>query len=242
VDWTALVKNVLSLLNRLVIRCGICMVLACMLFIEPAQAQNTAGNTAATRAPVILIVGDSISAEYGLPRDTGWIKLLDARLHEQGFDYSVVNASISGDTTSGGLSRLPALLQQLKPNIVIVELGGNDGLRGLSLAATETNLSKMIEAAQALRAKVMLIGMQLPPNYGKTYGEQFAGLYPKLARQYKTALLPFFFEGFGDRLDAFQPDRIHPKQESQGLLLENVWPRLQPLLSKRGKNSERPGQ
>jgi acyl-CoA thioesterase-1 len=178
----------------------------------------------------ILVLGDSISAEYGLPRDTGWVKLLRDRLQEQHKDYSVVNASISGDTTGGGAERLPALLAREKPGIVIIELGGNDGLRGLQLSATESNLKAMIEASQAAHAQVVLVGLQLPPNYGREFTERFAKLYPDLAREYHTALVPFLFEGFADQLQWFQPDRIHPTESAQPKLLANVWPYLAPLV------------
>jgi acyl-CoA thioesterase-1 len=178
----------------------------------------------------ILVLGDSISAEYGLPRDTGWVQLLRGRLQDQHKDYNVVNASISGDTTGGGAERLPALLERAKPAVVIIELGGNDGLRGLQLSATENNLRSMIEASQAAHARVLLVGMQLPPNYGRDFTERFAKLYPTLAARYHTALVPFLFEGFADQLDLFQPDRIHPTEAAQARLLGNVWPYLAPLV------------
>lgn len=182
-------------------------------------------------APRLVVLGDSISAEYGLARDRGWVKLLGDRLHSERFDYSVVNASISGETTSGGRTRLPEILARTRPAIVIVELGGNDGLRGLSLAATEDNLAAIVRAAQNAGAKVLLVGMQLPPNYGKAYTERFANLFAVLAKRYRTALVPFFFEGFADKLEFFQADRIHPTEAAQGKLLDVVWPKLRPLLS-----------
>ena len=181
--------------------------------------------------PRLVVLGDSISAEYGLARDRGWVKLLADRLLDEHLNYSVVNASISGETTSGGRVRLPELLARTKPAIVLVELGGNDGLRGLSLAATEDNLAAIIQAAQKAGAKVLLVGMQLPPNYGKAYTERFANLFAVLAKRYRAALVPFFFEGFADKLDFFQADRIHPTEAAQGRLLENIWPKLRPLLS-----------
>jgi len=176
------------------------------------------------------VLGDSISAEYGLPRDTGWVKLLRDRLQEQHKDYTVVNASISGDTSGGGAQRLPELLARVRPSVVIIELGGNDGLRGLQLSATEANLKAIIQDSQAAHARVLLVGIQLPPNYGRDFTERFAHLYPTLAEQYHTALVPFLFEGFADRLELFQPDRIHPTQEAQPRLLANVWPHLAPLV------------
>ncbi len=221
---------------RLWTRAVIISFCALLINLAPVQQAWSQSTTTLNTKPTILVLGDSISAEYGLPRDTGWVKLLEARLSNERFDYSVMNASISGETTSGGRTRLPDLLKQYKPAIVIIELGGNDGLRGLSLAATEENFAHMIEAAQAIQARVLLIGMQLPPNYGKGYTQQFAGLYPKLAKRYQTALLPFFFEGFGDKLEAFQTDHIHPALATQGLLVANVWPKLKPLLKPQRKS------
>ncbi len=181
----------------------------------------------------MLVLGDSISAEYGLPRDSGWVRKLERRMADQGYAYRVVNASISGETTSGGLARVDALLAQWRPAIVVVELGGNDGLRGLPLAGTEANLAAITTRAQKAGAQVLLVGMQLPPNYGRAYAERFAGLYAKLAKQHGTALVPFLFEGFGAGLELFQPDRIHPTEAAQQKLLDNVWPGLEPLLKKR---------
>lgn len=186
---------------------------------------------ATERQPVILVVGDSISAGYGLAAATGWTALLSRRLADRHFAYSVVNASISGDTTAGGRERLPALLAQHHPAIVIIELGGNDGLRGGDLAATAANLDAMIDAAKKSRARVLLIGMKLPPNYGSAYTSRFDALYVDASRKHGVALLPFFFEGFADRDELFQPDRIHPTRAAQSLLLDNVWPVLKPLLS-----------
>lgn len=183
--------------------------------------------------PRLLVLGDSISAEYGLKRDAGWVKLLEARLRAQGYAYDVVNASISGETTSGGLARIDELLKRLKPTVVVVELGGNDGLRGLQMPATEQNLDAIVTRSQQAGARVLLVGMQLPPNYGKAYGERFAALFPALAKRHQTALVPFFFEGFGDRFELFQPDRIHPTEAAQARLLDNVWPALTPLLKRR---------
>ncbi len=176
------------------------------------------------------MLGDSISAEYGLRRNSGWVKLLDARLRKQGLAYDVVNASISGETTSGGLTRIDDLLKRLHPAIVIVELGGNDGLRGLSLSTTEQNLGAIVARSEKAGAAVLLIGMQLPPNYGKAYTDRFAAIFTTTAKRYKTALTPFLFSGFADRYDLFQPDRIHPTEAAQSRLLDNVWPALGPLL------------
>lgn len=178
----------------------------------------------------LLVIGDSISAGYGLPRDVGWVKLLDERLRRTDRPWQIVNASVSGETTSGGLARIDELLSRVRPSVVIIELGGNDGLRGLALDGTRRNLEAMVERSQRVGAKVLLVGMQLPPNYGKPYTDRFAAIYPAIAERYKTALTPFFFEGFATRPDWFQPDRIHPTQAAQERLLENVWPALEPLL------------
>ena len=185
------------------------------------------------KAPALLVLGDSISAEYGLPRDTGWVRLLADRLRREGYAYDVQNASISGETTSGGLANIGALLQRLHPAIVVVELGGNDGLRGLQLDATRANLDAIVARSQAAGARVLIVGMQLPPNYGKAYGDRFAAIYADVARQRKTALAPFLFAGFGERFDLFQADRIHPTEAAQPRLLDNVWPALKPLLKNR---------
>ena len=181
-------------------------------------------------APVLLIVGDSISAAYGLPPGVGWIDLLAKRLAAQGLPYRVVNASISGDTTASGRARLPGLIAQHKPAVVVVELGGNDGLRGGELAATRENLAAMVTAAQRSGARVLIVGMRLPPNYGAAYVREFSALFAGVADARKVPLVPFFFEGFGERNEMFQADRIHPTASAQPLLLENVWPTLLPLL------------
>jgi acyl-CoA thioesterase-1 len=180
----------------------------------------------------LLVLGDSISAEYGLPRNTGWVSLLQQRLSDEKQSVAIVNASISGETTAGGIARLPALLQQHKPSIVIIELGGNDGLRGLSLAATQANLREMIKATERSGARVLLLGMQVPPNYGPDYSKRFAAMYQGLARERGVKLVPFFFSGLEDTDKYFQPDRIHPNQRAQALLLDNVWPALKPQLMK----------
>ncbi|HXA48462.1 MAG TPA: arylesterase [Burkholderiaceae bacterium] len=180
----------------------------------------------------IVVLGDSLSAEYGLPRGAGWVTLLQERLATEKIDAPIYNASISGETTSGGVTRLPQLLQKEKPSIVIIELGANDGLRGLSLAAAETNLRTMITAAQAAHAKVLLVGMQLPPNYGPDYTNKFAALYGRLAKDAKTALVPFLFAGMADKPQLFQADHLHPTVQAQPILLDNVWLSLKPMLTK----------
>jgi acyl-CoA thioesterase-1 len=183
--------------------------------------------------PVILIVGDSLSAEYGLTRGSGWVALLEKRLTREKLSARVVNASISGDTTSGGRSRLPALLQKHKPTHVVLELGGNDALRGLPLKQTEANLVAMARAAKAGGARVIVTGMQVPPNYGRKYGDEFFALFANVARNEGAALVPFLLKGVADGPDAlalFQPDRIHPSEAAHPVILDNVWPVLRPLL------------
>lgn len=181
----------------------------------------------------LLVVGDSLSAEYGLARGQGWVALLARRIEQQRRPFEVVNASVSGDTTAGGRSRLPALLSSHRPAVVVIELGANDALRGLPLASTEQNLLAMTRAAKAAGARVLLVGMLVPPNYGRKYVEDFSRLFASVARAEQSALVPFFLSGVADGPDAealFQPDRIHPKAEAHPRMLDNVWPILQPLL------------
>lgn len=189
-----------------------------------------AGRTAERTGPV-LVVGDSLSAEYGLARGSGWVALLQQRLAPRKID--VVNASVSGDTTAGGRSRLPALLAEHRPRVVILELGGNDALRGLPLDMTRANLTEMARAAKAAGARVLLLGMQVPPNYGQKYAQDFAASFAAAAKAEGAALVPFFLKGVADAPDIaryFQPDRIHPNADAQPKMLDNVWPALQPLL------------
>jgi len=189
---------------------------------------------AASPRPVVLVLGDSLSAEYGLPRETGWVKLLADRLASPaggGGKYSVVNASISGETSSGGQTRLPALLKQHAPRIVVIELGANDGLRGLPVANLRENLQAMIAASRAAGARVLLIGMRVPPNYGREYAERFSAAFAEVARTQKVALVPFLLDGFAEELDYFQADRIHPNERAQSRLLDTVWRELRPLLA-----------
>ena len=179
------------------------------------------------------MLGDSLSAEYGLKRGSGWVVLLESRLAAEKLAARVVNASVSGETTSGGRSRLPALLSRHKPDVVVIELGGNDALRGLPLAMTEDNLSQMTQAAQKAGAKVLLVGMQVPPNYGADYSKRFAGLFTSVASRTKAALVPFLLKGVADTDDAarmFQADRIHPLATAHPQMLANVWPELWKLL------------
>jgi acyl-CoA thioesterase-1 len=197
-----------------------------------ALALGLAGAVAA-QDKTLLVLGDSLSAEYGLPRGSGWVALLGDKLGKNGFDYRVVNASISGETTSGGAARLPALLKEHRPAVVVLELGGNDALRGLQLAATEQNLRKMAREAKAIEANVLVVGMQVPPNYGKAYAQRFGAMFKRVADQEKAALVPFLLEGFGERMEWFQADRIHPTVQAQPRMLENVWPELSKLLEAR---------
>jgi acyl-CoA thioesterase I len=216
-----------------------CSALALAGLCAAPTAAQTAGASPSSRAaskaggPAVLIVGDSLSAEYGLPRGSGWVALLTRRLAEEKLAWRVVNASISGDTTSGGRSRLPALLREHQPRVVVIELGGNDALRGLPLAMTQANLTAMTQAAKAAGARVLIAGMQVPPNYGRQYGEDFARLFATVAKDEGVALVPFLLAGVADGPDAerlFQPDRIHPTAEAHPRMLANVWPVLRPLL------------
>ena len=200
-----------------------------------AASQGTARVPANPPPPTrtIVVLGDSLSAEYGLQRGTGWVALLERRLAGESISARVVNASISGDTTSGGRSRLGALLAQHKPTHLIIELGGNDALRGLPLQMTEDNLGQMAQAAQKAGAKVLLVGMQVPPNYGSNYASRFAAVFDKVARNSKAALVPFLLKGVADGADPtalFQNDRIHPKEEAHSIILANVWPELRKQL------------
>lgn len=176
------------------------------------------------------MLGDSLSAGLGVPLEQGWVALLEERLADEGYGYRVVNASISGDTTSGGLRRLPRALEQHQPSIVIIELGGNDGLRGTPIMVIRSNLQKMIDLSRARDAQVVLAGMQMPPNYGSSYTEAFAGVYADLSEDYDTALIPFFMDGVVLDGDLMQPDGIHPNAAGQPVLLENAWTTLKPLL------------
>lgn len=197
------------------------VLLLCLMLCAPA---------AYSASKTLLVLGDSISAEYGLPRESGWVSLLQKRLSDDKLAINVVNASISGETTAGGLTRLPALLQQHKPALLIIELGGNDGLRGLSLAATQANLREMIKSAERIGARVLLLGMRVPPNYGPDYSKRFAAMYQGLGRERNVKLVPFLFAGLEDTERFFQQDRIHPNQRAQAVMLDTVWPVLRPLL------------
>ena len=181
-------------------------------------------------AGTVLIVGDSISAAFGLDTRIGWVALLEQRMKQEGFTDKVINASISGDTSSGGRARLPALLAEHKPELVILELGGNDGLRGQQPTQLQQNLASMIDSSRDAGAKVLLLGMQIPPNYGPRYTNAFKEVYTNLAAEKKVPLVPFFLEGVGGVPELMQADGLHPAANAQQKLLENVWPTLKPLL------------
>jgi acyl-CoA thioesterase-1 len=191
-----------------------------------------ASASAQAEAPVVLVFGDSISAGYGLPLEQGWVELLRTRLKAQGYGYQVVNASVSGETTAGGLARLPRALELHHPSIVILELGGNDGLRGLPIAQMRTNLTQMTSASTAAGAKVLLLGMRMPPNYGPEYTKQFAMVFSDLATEKKISLVPFLLTDIALSPALLEADDIHPNAQGQPILLDNVWPTLKPLLHK----------
>lgn len=178
----------------------------------------------------LLVVGDSLSAAYGVPSETAWVPLLRDRLEREGLPWQVVNASISGETTDGGLRRLPRLLKQNEPDVVVIELGGNDGLRGFPPNVIEANLAKMIELTLAADATPILVGIQIPPNYGQRYTQMFSDIFPALSDRYSVGLVPFFLEGIYDQEGLMQGDGIHPTEEAQPMLLDNVWPQLVPLV------------
>lgn len=190
------------------------------------------GAAGAHAAQNVLVFGDSLSAGYGIRTADAWPSLVGERMRTVNADYALVNASISGETTAGGRARLPAALEQHHPRVVIIALGGNDGLRGLSLNAMRDNLRAMIEAAVGAGARVLLVGMEMPPNYGPDYTRKFHAVYAELARDTKVALVPFLLDGFADKRDLFQADGIHPTAAAQPRIADNVWPALKPLLVK----------
>ncbi|GAB3431550.1 arylesterase [Massilia solisilvae] len=178
----------------------------------------------------VLVVGDSLSAEYGLARGSGWVALMEQKLKAEKIDAKVVNASISGETTSGGRTRLPALLSQYHPQVVVIELGANDGLRGLPVAAAEDNLRSMVVMAKRDHAKVLLVGMRMPPNYGRAYTERFSGMYKQVSSDTKSALVPFMLEGVADKPALFQQDQLHPLATAHPTILNNIWPKFAALI------------
>ncbi|VVE61454.1 arylesterase [Pandoraea captiosa] len=197
---------------------------------------GTAANAASSDAPTILVVGDSLSAEYGIARGAGWVNLMQQAITQSGFDYNVVNASISGDTTSGGRARLAPLLARYRPAITLIELGGNDALRGIPLELTRSNLREMIAAARRAGSQVIVVGMRIPPNYGPDYSEQFFTMFSSIAKQEKTGYVPFLLAGVAEHQDWFQPDQIHPLAKAHPQILQNVWPTVRPLLKPAGKS------
>jgi len=194
--------------------------------VAPAVSAATAS------AATILVYGDSLSAAYGLPQEQGWVHLLAQRLHAQKFDYKVANTSISGETTGGGRNRIEAALRAHRPAIVIVELGANDGLRGASLDVMRENLEAIVDACRRANARVLLVGMRIPPNYGMPYADKFQGTFNEIARRRKLPLVPFLLEGFADRPDLFQGDGIHPAAAAQPVMLDTIWKGLRPLLKR----------
>lgn len=192
-------------------------------------------DAATDEAPVILVLGDSISAAYGLSSAEGWVTLLQNRLRAQGYGHRVVNASVSGETTTGGLTRLPRALALHRPAIVVLELGGNDGLRGLPLETSRANLARMIELARAAGAQVLLLGMKMPPNYGPKYTTGFETIYATLAKQNRLPFVPFFLEKIALAPGMLQADGLHPTAAAQPAMLDAVWPTLLPLLRRAGK-------
>jgi len=200
---------------------------------NPSHLPGGQAEKPAKDKPTILIVGDSLSAEYGLPRGTGWVQLMGKQAVQVKISVDLINASISGDTTSGGVSRLPTLLQQHRPQILVIELGGNDALRGLSLTMTQNNLSSMSQAGKKSGAKVMLVAMQVPPNYGETYRQQMDAIYQKVAKESGAQLNRQFLKGVADDADPlkwFQADKIHPNEAAQSLMMKNIWPQLKLML------------
>jgi acyl-CoA thioesterase-1 len=178
----------------------------------------------------VLVLGDSLSAEYGLTRGVGWVALLENKLRAEKIDANIVNASISGETTSGGRTRLPALLDKYHPSIVVIELGANDGLRGLPVPAAEDNLRSMVQMARQNKAKVLLVGMRMPPNYGRAYTERFFGMYKQVSSETKSPLVPFMLEGVADKPALFQQDQLHPVAQAHPIILSNIWPKFSALI------------
>jgi len=190
-----------------------------------------AGRAAADSTYTLMVYGDSLSAAYGIEESQGWVELLSKKLADEGYPYQVVNGSVSGETTTGGLSRLPAMLDSYSPDLVILELGGNDGLRGLPLNAIRQNLVNMVELSHESGAEVLLAGIQIPPNYGPRYTEPFYQQFSDIAKQLDLPLIPFLIDGIPQQPELMQNDGIHPKAEAQGMILDNVWPVLVPLLA-----------
>ncbi|BDT59028.1 arylesterase [Massilia varians] len=199
-----------------------------LVFILTLAASGSAYSAPKT----ILVLGDSLSAEYGIARGAGWVALLERKLKAENIPARVVNASISGETTIGGRTRLPALLDQHRPDIVVLELGANDGLRGLPVASAEGNLRAMIDMAHKKKAKVLLVGMRMPPNYGRAYTENFFNMFKKISLETKSPLVPFMLEGVADKPALFQQDRMHPLAAAHPIILNTIWPQFAPLVKK----------
>ncbi len=214
------------MLNKLMKLVTSRVALAALLLLTGAASAHSAPKT-------VLVLGDSLSAEYGLSRGAGWVALAERRIKSDNIDAAIVNASISGETTSGGRTRLPALLEKYHPTLVVIELGANDGLRGLPVAAAEANLRAMAAAAHQAKARVLLVGMRMPPNYGRDYADKFFAMYAGLSKELKAPLVPFMLEGVADKAQLFQPDRLHPTAEAHPIILANIWPSLQKLLKPR---------
>jgi len=191
------------------------------------------GGAAGAAAPTVLILGDSLSAAYGIAEDRGWVALLQRRLEERGYPHRVVNASVSGETSVGGRNRLPRLLEEHRPAVLVVELGANDGLRGIAPSVFSENLTAIIAAGQAAGARVLLLGVRLPPNYGAVFNARFERVYASVADATDTVLVPFFLDGVAQDRGLMLPDGLHPAAEAQPRLLDNVWPALEPLLEAR---------
>ncbi len=203
--------------------------LLCLWVAGPASSAPAAPRP----QPVILVYGDSLSAGYGVAVDKGWVSLLAGRMQHEGYGFRVVNASISGETTTGGLARLPHALATHQPSIVVIELGANDGLRGLPLATTRSNLESMLQLTAGDHRVAVLVGMRMPPNYGERYTQGFAAMYPDLAHRHHASLVPFLLQGVAEQPALMQADGLHPNERGQPILLDNVWPVLRPLLQKR---------
>ena len=223
----------LKLLRQVAFSCRFVAQAATLAFIT-ALASVPAAAWAESDPGVVLVFGDSLSAAYRMDEEQGWVALLQQRVDTNGLDWQVQNASVSGETTSGGLARLPAVLDSTQPDIVILELGGNDGLRGLPVPTIRANLQQMIELSQQAGARVMLVGIQIPPNYGPRYTQPFYDQYQELADQYDTTLIPFLLDGIADQPELMQDDGIHPRAEAQGMIVDIVWPVLLPMLEPEG--------
>ena len=205
----------------------------CLPLWASAQSPSAYAKSIASPEKIVLIVGDSLSAEYGIARGKGWVQLMSEQAAKEMVKVRIINASISGDTSSGGVSRLPQLLQIHKPQLLILELGGNDALRGLSMRMTEQNLSSMAKEAKKTGAKVMIVAMQIPPNYGANYAQQIAQAYQSVAKETGAELNSSFLKGIADDADPlkwFQPDRIHPNEAAQSTMMKNIWPQLKRML------------